>query len=123
MKVQIKSWTPSNANFTRFYVTNAETAERIGYIQTNHSAKGMYNVDSVDSAQLVGDKAVLAQITDLAQNSLTSKGLSDFESLDIQLHRLTVNQYTHGVKPYGVTSKEFAKRKKEAANRVWEVQA
>lgn len=108
MKIQIKSWTPSNANFERFYVTDIVTGEQVGFIQTNTSnkgygngtyavhraAKGDHSVDTVDRIMVAGDAPILQAVVELAKE-LHPAAKFDMhtvvESLDIQLHRMSIN--------------------------------
>lgn len=109
MNVQLKSWTPANGSLTRFYITNTETSEQIGYIQTDskvsgygsgyyaahRATKGDVGVDVVDSIQLVGDETTLQAIVNLAMElhpATKFNAGTAVKSLDIQLHRMTTNQ-------------------------------
>lgn len=137
--IQLKSWTPQGGKFTRYYVTDTNTGEQIGYIQThfakqgygdgyyaNHRAtKGDFGVETVSRIELNGDTDTLQAVVDLAKSlhphvaelgrPVDSPGVES--QIDLVLEKMSVNQQVSPMLSKTARSKKLA----EIQNRKYEV--
>lgn len=107
--------------FYRFYVTDAESGEDLGYIQANLYYDTFFEVDVVKSIDLKGNEPVLQAIVAVAEQRQVEKiGRRDLSNIDNFLVAMSTNGLS--TRPYKMSAKRYAEKRAATQAQVWEVQ-